>query len=271
MAAMFERLGLLWQPQFRRQAFSSLDRRARQRLPLWARRALASGDACYCPVCESRVATFRPFGDLQHAWCPVCGVMPWHRLAWLVLKHRTSLLDAVPTRLLHVAPEPEFARRFSAMSQVDYLPVDMDPGRPMIAEQMDITRIRYPEGSFDAIYCSHVLEHVPDDALAMREMHRVLKASGWALLVVPLYGEPTIEDPDCADPAERERRFGQFDHVRCYGPDFADRLRAAGFQVRRYDATDVVDEVTAARIAAWGPVFLCAKGEGPVGPERTPR
>jgi SAM-dependent methyltransferase len=84
------------------------------------------------------------------------------------------------------------------------------------------------------ILCSHVLEHVPDDRRAMRELARVLKPDGWAFLQVPVNRRiaRTIEDPQVTDPGERERRFGQSDHVRWYGLDFPVRLAEAGLEVR---------------------------------------
>jgi len=76
-----------------------------------------------------------------------------------------------------------------------------------------------------------VLEHVPDDIKAMGELCRVLRPGGWAILQVPILVERTVQDPSITDPAERLRRFAQADHVRVYGPDYADRLRLAGFTV----------------------------------------
>jgi ubiquinone/menaquinone biosynthesis C-methylase UbiE len=86
--------------------------------------------------------------------------------------------------------------------------------------------------SFDAVLCNHVLEHVPDDRKALGEIFRVLKPGGWAILMVPLSSRAeTDEDPTVVDPKERERRFGQDDHVRLYGQDYQARLEAAGFHV----------------------------------------
>jgi hypothetical protein len=69
----------------------------------------------------------------------------------------------------------------------------------------------------------------------MRELRRVLRPVGWAVIQVPILRGRTIEDPGEQDPAQRLRRFGQDDHVRVYGNDFLDRLREAGLR------PDVVD------------------------------
>jgi len=105
---------------------------------------------------------------------------------------------------------------------------------------MDITKIEMPGASFDVIYCSHVLEHVVNDQMAMRELWRVLAPDGWAVFLVPITAPSTIEDWRIRTPEDRERVFGQRDHVRRYGPDFESRLQRAGFKVRRIHARDVV-------------------------------
>jgi ubiquinone/menaquinone biosynthesis C-methylase UbiE len=99
--------------------------------------------------------------------------------------------------------------------------------------KLDVTDIHYPANSFDVIYCSHVLEHVPDDRKGMRELSRVLKPNGWALVAVPVHEDRdrTFEDPNVVTPADRLRVYGQWDHVRIYGRDFVDRLRESGFDV----------------------------------------
>lgn len=258
---MTEWLPLLVQPRFRREAVALLERKVRLSLPDGIRRRMAAGTVRACPVCDARLAGFRPFGRIDDAWCPVCGSMPWHRLAWLFMRLRTGLFDGTPKRMLHVAPEEEFARRLSRMPFIDYVPVDMDDRAPMVLRRMDITSIDEPDGSFDVIVCNHVLEHVPEDRRAMREFHRVLRPGGWAVLIVPLRKEPTSEDPSCADPAERERRFGQFDHVRIYGPDIVDRLREAGLDVALVGVEDVVpDEAERQRMGIGRlPLFHCRR------------
>jgi len=106
--------------------------------------------------------------------------------------------------------------------------------------RMDIVALPFHNGVFDVVYCGHVLEHVTDDRKAMREVYRVLNRGGWAVLQVPVTAEKTIEDPSVSDPEERMRLFGHPDHVRCYGPDYVQRLAESGFQVRRYATQDIV-------------------------------
>ena len=138
--------------------------------------------------------------------------------------------------------------------------------------QMDITRIQFPDDTFDVIYCSHVLEHVPEDRQAMREFHRVLKPGGWTVLQVPVTVDVTFEDPTVTDPAERKRLFGQNDHVRRYGPDYRDRLVGAGFTVQAIPCTSQFSE---REIRKYGldrteNVYLCRKaGNASQGATRT--
>jgi SAM-dependent methyltransferase len=107
--------------------------------------------------------------------------------------------------------------------------VDLDS--PLAMERCDITAIPEPDGAFDVVICNHVLEHIPDDRRAMRELRRVLRPGGLAVLQHPVQDRPdTYEDPGVVDPVERLRVFGQEDHVRIYGWDMLDRLRTAGFQ-----------------------------------------
>ena len=128
--------------------------------------------------------------------------------------------------------------------------------------KMDITNIDYPDQSFDVIYCSNVLEHVQDDRKAMREFYRTLKSNGWAILLVPITVEETYEDPSIIEPKERLKVFGQEDHVRRYGPDFADRLREAGFSVEVTEVNDLVQNNEAVRMGltpASGEIYYCTK------------
>jgi SAM-dependent methyltransferase len=134
------------------------------------------------------------------------------------------------TDVLHYAPEPSTTQFLRQRVGPGYRSIDLTS--PLADALMDATSLQYPDASFDLVLCSHVLEHVPDDRAAMREMHRVLRPGGVALLQHPVVpGQCTFEDPTVTDPEERLRLFSQEDHVRVYGPDIGDRLREAGFAV----------------------------------------
>jgi 2-polyprenyl-3-methyl-5-hydroxy-6-metoxy-1,4-benzoquinol methylase len=104
-----------------------------------------------------------------------------------------------------------------------------------VTHQVDITDTRLPDAAYDVVMANHVLEHIPDDRAAMRELHRLLKPGGLALLTVPINAtRPTYEDPSVTGAAARWAHFSAHDHVRYYGLDFADRLAEAGFQVETF-------------------------------------
>jgi len=113
-----------------------------------------------------------------------------------------------------------------------YISADLES--PIAMVKLDITNIPFKDDSFDAILCSHVLEHIADDRKAMHELFRVLKPRGWAILQSPVNQKSsrTFEDPSVVSPEDRERIFGQHDHVRIYGRDYTDRLQSAGFTVK---------------------------------------
>lgn len=225
------------------------------------------GNRLFCPVCGMKARKFMNFGVVERtdAQCPRCGSLERHRLLWLYLMRHTPLFDEPspqgPSRkILHVAPEPCFEPRLRKMFGNGYLSADLDGSRAM--EKMDITSIGYPDGSFDTIFCSHVLEHVGDDRKAIGELCRVLKKGGWAILMVPVTADRTFEYPSVTDPAERLRLFGQEDHLRRYGPDYADRLRDACFEVRTAGAGEIASAGEAARMGFAGiadNVYHCVK------------
>lgn len=221
-----------------------------------------SGDRRYCPVCESRTHCFLPGGQCkvrEEARCPVCGSLERHRLVWQFLERRTNLFDGAPKRLLHIAPEKQFVKRFERLSNLDYVTGDLFDPTAMV--RVDLTEMPFDDETFDAVYCSHVLEHVPNDAAAMSELYRVLAPGGWAVLQVPITGETTYEDWSIDTPEGRLAAFGQDDHVRVYGRDYAERLRTAGFEVRPVAPSEflTVDEMETTRVDPMEDVYFCRK------------
>ncbi len=221
------------------------------------------GSGRFCPVCGKSSRRFRPFGVIPRddAQCAHCGALERHRLLWLYVSTRTNLFDGRPKKVLHVAPEPCFEPRFRQRLGSGYITADLFDPTTMV--RMDIMDIEYADQSFDVIYCSHVLEHVRDDRKALREFYRVLRSDGWAILLVPITAKETFEDPSITTPEGRLKAFGQHDHVRRYGPDYAGRLRDAGFRVDVAKAGDLVGDDEVLRMGltpASGEIYFCTKG-----------
>lgn len=202
---------------------------------LWYR-----GNRYECPLCARRYRKMLPYGYVtsrENALCPHCLSLERHRLLWLYLERETTLFESLPT-LLHIAPEVCLMRHLKPRyksSPARYKTADLES--PLADLHFDIQQIPLANESFDAVICNHLMEHVEDDLRAMREVHRILKKGGWGVLLSPveLDRETTFEDDSITDPAERTRIFGQYDHRRIYGNDFADRLRQAGFTVEDLD------------------------------------
>lgn len=184
-----------------------------------------------CPCCGWNGEFFLPFGAKlrQNALCPRCSSLERHRLYYLYLKE--SLPQDKKIKLLHLSPKKIIKKLFLQYPNIDYLSADLNPRRAMRKE--DFTNMSFPDNQFDFIFCAHVLEHIPDDKKAMREILRVLQPGGTAILQVPIrYKQETIESPAVSGPGDRVKLFGQSDHVRIYGKDYPERLREAGFQVQ---------------------------------------
>lgn len=245
-----------------------------QLLPEWAKEPVRltrdfvmsiiyHGKGRWCPVCEKASRKFHTFGTVprEDAQCVHCGALERHRFLWLYFSKMTNLFDETPKRMLHVAPEKCFESRLRNRLEKDYITADLLNPRVMV--RMDITDIQYPDGYFDVVYCSHVLEHVQDDKRAMREFCRVLNnVGGWAILLVPITADRTFEDSSIVDPSERLRVFGQKDHVRRYGADYIDRLREAGFKVKAICVSDLFEKSDIERMGltlASGEIYYCTK------------
>jgi hypothetical protein len=166
-----------------------------------------------------------------------------------------------------IAPSPLIASRLSKMASdahVGYLGIDFDPGADarVVNLQASLTELPLPEKSVGLLVCFHVLEHIPDDRAAMRELARVLAPGGLALVQVPRrWGVPTDEDPD-APVEERLTRFGQADHVRYYGDDFEERLDEAGLSVERIAMSELYEPWLADLLGILHdePIWLCSTG-----------
>lgn len=200
-----------------------------------------AGRKVECPVCGGRFRKFLPYGYVETrpgALCPGCLSLERHRLMWLYLLNETDFFTA-PAELLHIAPEYCFIKRFAKPGNLKYVTADLES--PLAEVKMDVQDIPFADNSFDIIFCNHILEHVDDDRLAMRELYRVMRPGGYGIMLSPVNPQRavTYEDPSVTTPEDRLRHFGQRDHVREYGLDYSDRLREAGFTVEEIDYASV--------------------------------
>ena len=234
------------------------------RIGLMGRRIWYMGWQRYCPICCGYFRKFQKFGNPSRpeAKCPGCNTLERHRLVWRYFQVATDLFDSRPKKMLHVAPESFMAPQLKKFIGKGYLTADLLA--PNVMEKMDLTDIQHPDNSFDVIYCSHVLEHIVDDRKAISEVYRVLSNDGWAILLVPVTCEKTIESKTFTEnPEDRLLLFGQEDHWRRYGPDYKDRLTNAGFKVEALEANNFLDssEIKKIRVdtKAAGNIFYCTK------------
>ncbi len=217
----------------------------------------------YCPVCRAFSAKFQPFGVPRRpdARCPVCGSLERHRLLWHYLT-QTLLPSRTGTQtFLHFAPLPIFRDRFSRMRGVEYVTADIID--PDVHVHLSLPDMPARAAAFDIVLCSHVLEHIPDDAHAMREIWRVTAPGGVAVFMVPLNRETTLEGVHLSAD-ERQRLYGNPYHVRDYGWDIVQRLEASGFAVTMLRPGDVLSAV---QRLLYAPnerdyIFVAQKSEG---------
>lgn len=236
------------------------------KMSYWVRPFLAlylRGKKYEDPIDGKTFRKFLPYGygsPRANVLSPSTLSLERHRLLWLYLTRETDFFSK-PLKVLHVAPEQAFYKRFKKQKNLTYITTDLYS--PLADVKADLCALPFEDDSFDVIFCNHVLEHIPDDAQAMRELYRVMKKGGWGIFQVPqdINRAHTFEDDTITDPAERTRIFGQYDHVRVYGLDYFDRLRQVGFEVEEitYSTHFTAEEIERYRIVPQEILPLCKK------------
>jgi predicted SAM-dependent methyltransferase len=211
-----------------------------------------------CPCCGWRGFRFEPYGNVavwrNDAQCPICGSLERHRAAFLLLRDKIS----PGQKVLHVAPEQLMIPWLVSLS-CEYLNVDL---HNQAMQRMDITATGLPDGSKTLVWCSHVLEHIPEDRKALSELFRILAPGGILVVQVPIGGDKTLEDPSVMDDAGRLQKFLQEDHVRLYGRDLEQRIEGAGFVCEMLTTADLPPSeqtLYAVKLPLYREVFLCRK------------
>ncbi|WP_152285810.1 class I SAM-dependent methyltransferase [Flavicella marina] len=192
------------------------------------------------PIDGKSFRKFLPYGyetQRENVLAPGTLSLERHRLLWLYLQ-QTDFFTA-PKKVLHVAPEQCFYKRFRSQKNLDYTTTDLYS--PLADVKADICDLPFEDNSYDIVFCNHVLEHIENDQKAMQELFRILKPGGMGIFQIPqnLNLEKTYEDFSITTPEERKKHFGQYDHVRVYGKDYFDKLRKVGFQVQEISCTEI--------------------------------
>lgn len=222
-----------------------------------------------CPICGWNGEKFLPCGIIirENDLCPRCNSLEKHRLYYLYLLNKININKKL--KVCHFAPEKSITDFFGLFKNIEYISCDIEPGRAMCIQ--DITSITFDDNSFDIIFCSHVLEHIEDDIKAMKELNRILKPYGFAILQVPYAGmkfgytnielDTTYEDFSITPPEEREKKFSQSDHVRIYEKnDYIKRLNKAGFNVYEDDFSYNLSDNTIKKYGImYETIFYCTK------------
>ena len=203
------------------------------------------------PINGKQYSRFLSYGynNLRtNALCPGTLSLERHRLLWLYLNSNSNI-ESQFLNVLHVAPEQVFFKKFKKFKNWTYTTTDLNS--PLADIKADLCNLPFKDETYDLILCNHVLEHIIDDIKAMKEIYRVLKTGGKAILQIPLdmEKEESYEDHTIINPKDRSKHFGQYDHVRIYGMDFFKKLSNIGF---RYEKIDFTSKLSDREITKYG-------------------
>jgi SAM-dependent methyltransferase len=185
------------------------------------------GSKHQCNICEVKLSKFAVLNN-DTSLCPKCGSLPRNRRLWSLLKDELT----AEVKILHFSPARSLCRKLKEIPDVKYLTTDYE-GEFIADRKFDITNIEVESECFNLIICFHVLEHIIDDQKAMQELFRILEKGGKCLIQTPFKKGGIYEDSSITKPLEREKHFGQKDHVRIYSVE--------GLKIRLEDAGFVVD------------------------------
>lgn len=196
---------------------------------LLARLLWPGRDRYRCPICGYRgpfkhKTTRRYHHSRKDAKCPCCRANERARLQYLVTQEVLAARRGDRLDILHIAPEAILGRWFRKIA-TRYVTADLF--RKDVDYQFDIEAIPFPDQSFDLVFASHVLVYPKDDDKAIREVRRVLRPGGIAIMPVPIVAEKTVDpegrrfhhEPGLDYPDRFARHFGRVE--RFFSRDFS--------------------------------------------------
>lgn len=262
------------------QRFPFIPRSLRQALREAKRFVNLRGKRHRCYLCGETFARFYPYrggnaarsgfirdletvgSDLDNFRCPGCGGNDRHRHLAMYFDRLGIWRQFEAASVLHFAAESSIERRIMEQKPREYIKADLNPKATDVRE-IDATAIPFQKDTFDWVICNHVLEHISDDRRALKEIFRVLKAGGRAVLQTPysMVLAQTFCDPAIDTDEMRMRYYGQEDHVRVYGRDLFLRMEEAGFLLTLHEHGEVLPDVdpTYHGVNADEPLILVSK------------
>jgi len=224
--------------------------RSERRVRATAWRLRHPGREHSCPFCAKEFGKFIPYVNrrdiavtadiisgqsISTEKCPSCYAYDRERALYFFFKDK---IDFAGKRVLHMAPEDALHGFLASSGCAEYVCGDLEPEAyypvARTVRRLNLLHLDCADAYFDIIICNHILEHIPDDISAMKEIYRVLKPSGCAILLVPICAKlrTTFEDSSKTTDEERAQAFGQYNHIRIYAEsDYLARLRSVGFHV----------------------------------------
>lgn len=174
--------------------------------------------------------------NLNSYFCPICMIPDKGRFM-------ISFLESIDLKsrnlsILHISPEIGIQKRLNKLFvNHDYKISDFGDESTLC---IDITKVI--DSKFDIIICSHVLEHVEEDQLALKNLYDALNPKGIILFLVPIHKEieATFQDKRINSPRERKAAYGLEDHVRQYGYKDFQKLISSYFDLIIYEV-DTLD------------------------------
>lgn len=191
---------------------------------LWNWKILTdSPDVHACVICHWTGPTFLNDFHSEMAICPRCGSIARDRFlmfCFLQIPEPTSRLRVLET-------SPRLGNRYRRIMHryFDYTSSDFDLSAHEGDIRIDLQAIDLPDESVDVLITPHVLEHVPDTARALGEIHRILAPGGRMYLQIPLCQGTTGVPQTPEFHADNTPVFFRF------GWDLTDMIRSAGFHV----------------------------------------